>query len=116
MAYVRVDNDRTWVAEEGLHHCPQLIQIVTTDTPYVQFDFSNVIAKDNAIDTAVSATVIEKDSKTITIADASISPDGKKVSFKVSGMAAGDFVMRCTVQMNDGTTNTISRQGTIRVS
>ena len=113
MAFVRCDDDNTWVSEQGLIHCPQLPRIASTDTPYLMFDFSNVLAEDNLISSA--SAIIEVDSKTITIADTSVSTDSQFVSFKVSGMGTGNFLLRSEVTLVDGTTNVKSIQGTLRV-
>ena len=114
MAFVPCDGSRTWVGQDGLVHCPQLVRIVTTDEPYLLFDFTHVLSENVSISTADA--VIEKDSKTITVADTSVSDENRRVSFKVSGMSAGDFIMRSTVTLSDGTDNKISLQGTLRVS
>lgn len=114
MTYYEVDNDRTWTAEEGIPACPQVVRIVSTDSPYLRFDFSKVLAADSGI--ASATAVIEIDSKTITISDTSVSNDVRRVSFKVTGMAVGDYNLRSTVTLNNGTGNTISRQGLLRVS
>lgn len=111
MAFVRVDADRTWVAEEGLRTAPQIIQVATGDSSYVNLDFSNVIKDDVAISSVVWS---EKDSKTITIADQDVSSDGKRVSCKLSGMAAGDFTLRATATLSSGTTQTISKDGVLK--
>jgi hypothetical protein len=114
MAYVRVDKSRMWIGDESSGPiCPQLVQIVSTDSPYVTFDFEDLLTEDSTISSA--DTPVEVNSATITIADSSVSNDGKRVSFKVSGMAAGNFLMSCTVTLTDGTTNKISLQGRLRV-
>ena len=114
MVFVRCDNSTTWTAEDGLERCPQIVRIDSADTPYVLVDYSNVLGSDVAIASVTTPTEI--DSQTITIADASVSADGKKVSFKVSLMAAGTYVLLVPVTLSDGTTNVISRECTLIVT
>lgn len=115
MAYVSVDRSRTWTAEEDLLSCPQIVQIASSDTAYVQMDFAKVLRTPEQGISSV-ATPTEVDSQTITIADESVSADGTKVSFKVSGMSAGDFNLAVVVTLAGGTTNVISRRGVLRVT
>jgi len=111
MAFVRTGIDRVWVTEVNLRTCPQIIQMSTSDGQYVMMDFSPVLDEDTAIS---AVTWTEVDSQTITIADESVSSDGKKVSCKLSGMSAGTFTMRATVTLSEGTTQTISKDGTLK--
>lgn len=114
MAFVKVDDDKTWKGQEGLIHCPQVVSVTTDDTPYLEFDFTDTIPESIAI--TGTPTLSEVDSKTITTADVSVDNSGKRVSFKVSAFAAGEFTLRCAATYSDGTTNVNSLQGTLLAS
>lgn len=110
---MRVDRDRTWIGEEGIHHCPQIPIVALADDPYFNFDFTNKLDQDTTISSV--ATPTEIDSKTVTISDESVSNDGKVVSFKATGMTpAGNFTIRATATLSSGTTQAISLQGTFK--
>ena len=111
MAFVRTGIDRVWVTEMNLRTCPQILQMSTSDGQYVMMDFTPVLDEDTAIS---SVSWSEKDSQTITIADESVSDDGKKVSCKLSGMSAGTFTLRATATLSVGTTQTISKDGVLK--
>ena len=117
MAYVEVDNANRWTAEDDLVECSQVVQMVSTDTPYVAVDFSMVL---NSVDDLVISSVgsiTEKDAKAITIADADKSDDGKRVSFKISavGGGPGDYVLNVPVTLSKGTGNVVTRRCVLRV-
>ena len=112
MAFVRTSPDRTWVAEDGLRSCPQVVQMAAADGSYVMMDFADVLDQDTIISSVV---VAETASQTITIADESVSNDGRAVSFKLSGMSAGDYTMRVTATLSSGTTQTVSKDGALHV-
>lgn len=116
MAYVNVSPSRTWTAEEDTLTCPQIVQIASTDTPYVAFDFKKVLhTPRQGISSA--GTPIEVDSKTITLtSDTALSGDRTRVSLKVSGMAAGDYTISMPITLQGGTTNVMSRRGILRVT
>ena len=113
MAFVHCDPDRTWVAQEGFNLCPQIPQALAADDGYYMFDFSEIISREVAISSAV---ITEKNSKTVTMNDQSVSDDGQKVSFQATGHATGDFTFVCTATLSTGTSQVISRTGTLRVS
>lgn len=116
MAFVEVDDSMEWRAEPDSLECAQVVQLLATDTPYVSVDFSAVL--DNAGDLIISSasTPSEKDSKTISLTDVSVSDDGKQVSFKVaSNDGAGDYSLDVPVTLSKGTTNLISRRCVLRV-
>lgn len=114
MAYVRVDLDRKWIAQEGMLTCPQIIQMVSADTPYVAMDFTRVLTDNSGIS---SVTVTEVTTSALTFADQSIAQDNRRISFKISGgPAAGTYVINVNVQLSGGTTNKMSKRGIIRVT
>jgi len=115
MAFVKCDRARTWTGVEGLQECPQIPQAIASDSGYYMFDFTQIIDADTRGATAV--TVIEKNSKTTTITDTSLSDDGRKVSFKAASMSAGTFTFVAGLELNTGaSTPTISLQGKLRVA
>lgn len=116
MAYVEVDQSKMWTAEESLNECSQVVQMVAADTPYVAVDFGMVLDRVHDLAIQTFTAVTEKDGKTISLTEESISEDKKKVSFKVaSNDGAGDYVLRVPVVLNKGTTNQISRDCILRV-
>jgi hypothetical protein len=113
MPFVRVDDDRTWKAIDGLHRCPQIPVVALADSPYFNFDFSEVLDEDTVLSAPV---VVETAAKTVTISDASASPDGKRVSVKATAMTpVGNFTLRCTATLSTGTTQKISKEGLFKV-
>jgi len=113
MAYVNCASDHTWIGRQGFQLCPQFPQAATTDAAYYCFDFTDVLADNEAV--ASASPVIETGSKAVTITETSVSPDGHRVSFKATGMATGDFTFRSSVVLGSGTTNTKSLDGMLRV-
>ena len=111
MAFVRTDKDRSWVCVEGLRTCPQVVQMAIADGMYVNMDFSMVLDQDTTIS---SVAWTEVDASSITIADQSVSGDGKTVSCKLSSLTAGDYTLRATATLSTGTTQTISKDGILK--
>jgi hypothetical protein len=114
MAFVAVDEDKTWVGLEGFTRCPQVIRGVTGDNPYVVFDFTDVLTENQAI----SSAALSESSSTYTATDNDISASGKKVSFKVHSTGtttAGDYIYRCLATLSSGTANLVSLEGILRL-
>lgn len=115
MAYANVDSSRTWRIPEHAIDAPQIVEIaIPTNSTYVNMDFSEVLLTPTvAISSTESPT--ETGGKTITFGDESVSPDGKMVSFSVSGMAVGDYEIEVEVLLSEGTSNNLSGRGLLRV-
>jgi hypothetical protein len=113
MAYEQVDDSRTWRAVLGNIKCPNLIRVAAADTPYFSFDFSERLTNNSVITSLDSITEVASQSHTSS--DLAVSGNGKRVSFKLAALPAGDYEFRANVTLSGGTTNKISLQGTLRV-
>jgi hypothetical protein len=110
MAYVRVDDSRTWRGEEGMVLCPQVCKCASTDTPHFCFDFTDVLHDE----VAITSATISGSGGSITLSDTSVDDRGRKVSFRASPSVAADFTIGCEATLSDGTSQTISLQGVLR--
>lgn len=114
MPFVDADNSHTWNVVDGRVACPEIVEIRSTDVTYINMDFNQVLEGQVGIST-IAAAPIEKNGKTITIAEESVDDKKGVISFKVSGASAGDFVLVVTPTLTTGTGHTVSAEGTLRV-